>query len=427
MKLYTQIFIALILAVICGLLTEEVKKNFNISLYDGYVFVGTLFINALKMLIVPLIVSSIIVGMKSINGITSLRKTGLKIALYYLLSSFIAIMIGLTIVNIIRPGIVNGKPGIKDINTKNAIESVELKGDKRENLEKKIVDKGGKDILEIFIRMIPPNIIKAANNGEMLGLIFFSILFGYFMMQTGTKTKNLLLDFWEQVYKVMIKITELIIRFSPIGIFALVAKVVSETGLKSLSALIFFFLTVVISLLIHALVVIPLVLHFLARENPLRVYKKVFPALLTAFSTSSSAATLPVTLECVNKKVGVPKKFSNFILPLGSTVNMDGTALYECVAAIFIAQYYGVEMTFATQFIVIFTALVTSIGVAGIPSASLVAISIILNAVGLPMEGIAMIFAVDRVLDMFRTSVNVLSDCCGTITLAKLEKEKLTI
>ena len=420
MKLHYKIFIALVLAVIAGKITGTTKGIFNIPFYEGYIFIGTLFINALKMLIVPLIVSSIIVGMKSITGFSSLRKTGLRVVVYYLLSSFIAIMIGLTFVNLIKPGIINGKPAKETI-------AIEQTQSKNKLLKEKVENKGIKDIVQIFIRMVPPNIVKAAANGQMLGLIFFSILFGYFMMQTGAKTKNVLLDFWQQVYEVMIKITNLIIRFSPIGIFGLVAKVVAETGFSSFQGLFYFFITVLISLLVHMFVVIPLILYFVAKVNPIKVFSAVFPALLTAFSSSSSSATLPVTIECVNKKVGVSERFSNFILPLGSTVNMDGTALYECVAAIFIAQLYGLEMTLAVQFIVVFTALITSIGVAGIPSASLVAISIILSAVGLPMEGIAMIFAVDRILDMFRTSVNVLSDCCGTITLARLEKEKFLV
>ena len=420
MKLHYQIFIALILAVIFGKITGTEKAIFSIPFYQGYVFVGTLFINALKMLIVPLIVSSIIVGMKSIKGFSSLKKTGLRVVIYYLLSSLIAIMVGLIFVNAIQPGIIKGKPAKEMI-------VVTESQQKNEVLEKKVKDKGLKDIVQIFIRMVPPNIVKAAANGQMLGLIFFSILFGYFMMQTGREKRNILLEFWQQVYQVMIKITHLIIRFSPIGIFGLVAKVVAETGFRSFQGLFYFFITVLLSLLVHMFVVVPCILYFVAKVNPLKVYAAVFPALLTAFSSSSSSATLPVTIECVNKKVGVSEKFSNFILPLGSTVNMDGTALYECVAAIFIAQLYGLEMTFTVQFIVVFTALITSIGVAGIPSASLVAISIILTSIGLPMEGIAMIFAVDRILDMFRTSVNVLSDCCGTITLAKLEKEKLLI
>lgn len=420
MKLHYQIFIALFFAVIAGSLTGTEKGIFSISFYEGYIFVGILFINALKMLIVPLIVSSIIVGMKSISGFTSLRKTGLRVIVYYLLSSFVAIMIGLVFVNTIKPGIVNGESAKEMINVSETKEQ-------KKSLQKKVENKGVKDIVQIFIRMVPPNIIKAAANGQMLGLIFFSILFGYFMMQTGSKTKNILLDFWQQVYEVMIKITNLIIRFSPIGIFGLVAKVVAETGFTSFKGLFYFFITVVLSLLVHMFVVVPCILYFVARVNPLKVYSAVFPALLTAFSSSSSSTTLPVTIDCVNKKVGVSQKFSNFILPLGSTVNMDGTALYECVAAIFIAQLYGLELTFTVQFIVVFTALITSIGVAGIPSASLVAISIILTSIGLPMEGIALIFAVDRILDMFRTSVNVLSDCCGTITLARLEKEKLLV
>lgn len=220
------------------------------------------------------------------------------------------------------------------------------------------------------------------------------------------------------------KITDLVMRFAPLGVFALVAAVVTRSGLGVFIPLAKFFFTVVAALLLHLLVVLPLLLKLIAGVSPLKHFQAMAPALLTAFSTSSSAATLPMTMDCIEKRAGVSNQSSSFVLPLGATINMDGTALYECVAALFIAQAYGLELGLVQQFTVVSLALMTSIGVAGIPSASLVAITIILAAMGLPMEGIGLILAVDRILDMSRTAVNIFSDSCGAVIIARSEGEE---
>jgi Na+/H+-dicarboxylate symporter len=230
------------------------------------------------------------------------------------------------------------------------------------------------------------------------------------------------------LFEIMMKITDLIIKFAPIGVFGLVAKVVAEIDNEQLvefaGTMVTFFFTVLAALAVHFLITLPLLLRFVAGVNPLRHYRAMAPALLTAFSTSSSASTLPLTMECVEKNAGVSNRTTSFVLPLGATVNMDGTALYECVAAMFIAQAYGLDLPFAVQFTIVLTALLTSVGVAAIPSASLVAISVILAAIGLPAEGIAMIMLTDRILDMFRTAVNVYSDSCGAVVIGRLEGEQ---
>ena len=234
-------------------------------------------------------------------------------------------------------------------------------------------------------------------------------------------------NFWQGIFEVMMRITDWVMKFAPIGVFALVAKVVASTGFDAFIPLAVFMLTVLSALAVHVFVTLPLLLKFIARVNPLRHYRAMAPALLTAFSTSSSSATLPLTMECVEKNAGVSNRTTSFVLPLGATVNMDGTALYECVAAMFIAQAYGLELTFATQFTIVLIALLTSIGVAGIPAASLVAIVVILAAIGLPAEGIGLILAVDRILDMCRTSVNVFSDSCGAVLIARSEGEETAL
>jgi Na+/H+-dicarboxylate symporter len=414
LKLHWQILIALVLAVAVGLLTGTEAGLFGITFYSIFDFVGKLFLNALKMLIVPLIVSSIIVGVAGIGGTRGLGRLGGKTVIYYLTTSLFAILVGLMVVNLVEPGVVDGQPA-KDL--------IGFSADAAE-VQEKVAGKGTGDVVEVFLRLIPTNVVEAASSGQMLGLIFFSLLYGFFMTRITEDYAEAQYNFWQGVFEIMMKITDLIMRFAPLGVFALVAKVVASTGFDAFAPLAMFFFSAVAALAIHFLVTLPLLLYFVGRVNPILHYKAMGPALLTAFSTASSSATLPITMECVEKNAGVSNRTTSFVLPLGATINMDGTALYECVAAMFIAQAYGIELGFATQFTVVLIALLTSIGVAGIPAASLVAIAIILAAVGLPVEGIGLILAVDRILDMMRTSVNIFSDSCGAVIIGRLEGEE---
>lgn len=413
-KLHWQILIALVLAIVAGLLSGKEGSIFGLVFYDVYDFVGTLFLNALKMLIVPLVVSSIIVGIAGIGSSGALGRLGGKTLLYYMATSLFSILVGLAVVNAISPGIQDGQP-IKDLIGFSADTSA---------FEEKVAGKGAGDIVGIFLRMVPTNIVSAAANGQMLGLIFFSLLFGFFMTRVQEAYAEAQYNFWQGLFETMMLITDFIMRFAPIGVFALVAKVVAVSGLEVFESLGWFFLSVILALAFHFAVTLPLMLRFIAGVNPLRHYRAMAPALLTAFSTASSASTLPLTMKCVEENAGVSNRTSSFVLPLGATVNMDGTALYECVAAIFIAQAYGLELGFATQFTIVLVALVTSIGVAAIPAASLVAISIILATIGLPAEGIGLILAVDRILDMCRTTVNIFSDSCGAVVIGRIEGEE---
>lgn len=387
---------------------------YGLRFYDIYDFLGTLFLNALKMLIVPLIVSSIITGIAGVGASGAMGRLGGKTLLYYMTTSLFAILVGLFLVNLVSPGIVDGEP---------AREVIALSDDGAD-IAARVEGRGVGDVVEIFLRMVPTNIVAAAAEGQMLGLIFFSLLFGFFMTRIDGSLAKPMQDFWQGVFAVMMQITEWVMLFAPIGVFALVAKVVASTGFAAFAPLLAFFLTVLAALGVHFLVVLPLLLWFVGRVNPLRHYQAMAPALLTAFSTASSSATLPVSMDCVERRAGVSNRTSSFVLPLGATVNMDGTALYECVAAMFIAQAYGLDLGFAEQFTVVLVALLTSIGVAGIPAASLVAITIILTAIGLPVEAVGLILAVDRVLDMCRTSVNIFSDSCGAVIIGRLEGEQ---
>lgn len=413
LKLHWQILIGLALGILLGLLTGEEARLFGIHIQAIFTFIGALFLNALKMLVVPLIISSIIVGIAGIDQSDALGRLGLKTLGYYVLTSFLAVIVGLSVVNLIQPGVIAGSAAeVFGLQTDGAV------------LAEQFADNNTGDMVEIFLRMIPTNVVAAASTGQMLGLIFFSLLYGFFIARIDAPYRDAQFNFFNGLFQVMIRITDLVMKFAPIGVFALVAKTVASTGLEAFIPMAKFFFTVVLALGIHFFITLPVLLRFLGGVNPLRHYRAVSTAQLTAFSTASSSSTLPITMECVEKNAGVSNRTSSFVLPLGATVNMDGTALYECVVVLFIAQVYGIEMGLGAQLSVVLLALTTSIGVAGIPAASLVAIAIILSAVGLPLEGIGLVLAVDRLLDMMRTTVNVTSDSCGAVIIAKSEGEQ---
>ncbi|MFA5938737.1 MAG: dicarboxylate/amino acid:cation symporter [Sinimarinibacterium sp.] len=410
MKLHWQIAIALVAAAIAGSLIGDAAWFLQAT--D---FVGKIFLNALKMLIVPLIVAAIIVGLAGIGDSRTLGRLGLRTLLFYVGTGLMAILVGLAMVNWIEPGIIDGVPAGKRLG---------LAADTGAVLSK-VQDKSGGDLVGVLQRLIPENPIAAAAEGDMLGLVTFALLFSWALAQLPQAVRQTQQDFWQGVYQVMIRLADLVMRFAPLGVFALVSAVVAKTGLAAVQPLALFFAAVILGLLTHALVTLPIVLRVVARVSPVAHFRAVGPALLTAFSTSSSAATLPLTLSCLRERAGVSPRVTGFVLPIGANVNTDGTALYECAAALFIAQAYGLDLNFATQFTVVLMALLTSVGVAGIPSASLVAIALILTAIGLPLEGVGLILAVDRVLDMCRTTVNVLGDTVATVTVARLEGETI--
>lgn len=413
LQLHWLVLIALGLAILAGSLTQPDSLLLGVSPLAVYDFLGSLFLNALKMLIVPLIVASIIAGLAGTHGAVGLGRLGGKTLAYYLTTTTLAVLVGLIAVNLVQPGLVEGQPA-KDL--------LGLSAETGAVLEK-VAGRDSGDLMEIFLRMVPPNIVAAAAEGQMLGLITFSLLFGYFITRLPEELASGQRNFWEGMAQVMLKITELVMKFAPIGVFGLVAKVIATSGLEAFLPLASFFFTVLAALVIHMFVVLPLLLKLVGRSSPRRHFQAMSPALLTAFSTASSSATLPLTMDCVEKRAGVSERVTSFVLPLGATVNMDGTALYEAVAVLFIAQAYGVDLNAMQQLTVVLLALMTSIGVAGIPAASLVAITLILTYFGLPAEAIGLILATDRILDMARTSVNVFSDACGAVVIARTEGE----
>jgi len=400
-KLHWQILIALCVAIVYGLFFTEYAYLVT--------WMGDLFLRALRMIIVPLILTSIISGVTSIGDAQNLGRLGLKTVTYYITTSLFAIVTGLFFVNLIQPGI-GADLGLK----KEVPELAAATG----------------NIWDIILRMVPTNIFEALVSFDILAIIFFSILVGFFITRLGAKQKDFLTTLFDSGFEVMMKLTHFIIRFTPIGILGIVVGVVAEQRenlgavLGSLSK---YFATVIIGLIIHATIILPIILRTIAKVNPIKQFQAMTTPLLTAFSTRSSSATLPLTIDAIESNAGVSNKISSFVLPLGATINMDGTALYECVAAMFIAQAYGIDMSIIQQAIIVFTALLASIGAAGIPMAGLVMISVILSAVGLPLEGVGLILAVDPFLDMCRTSVNVWSDSCGAVTIAKSEGEILKV
>lgn len=401
LKLHWQILIALIIAVIYGLIFTEYAYLVT--------WMGDLFLRALKMIIVPLILTSIISGVTSIGDAQNLGRLGLKTITYYITTSLFAIITGLFLVNLIQPG-VGADLGLK----KDVPELAAASG----------------DIWEIIFRMVPTNIFEALVSFDILAIIFFSILFGFFITRLESNQKDFLTNLFNSGFEVMMKLTHFIIRFTPLGILGIVVGVVADQRenlgavLGSLSK---YFVTVLLGLIIHSTITLPLIIRSIGKVNPWKHFQAMTTPLLTAFSTRSSSATLPLTIDAIESNAGVSNKISSFVLPLGATINMDGTALYECVAAMFIAQAYGIEMSVVQQALIVFTALLASIGAAGIPMAGLVMISVILTAVGLPLEGVGLILAVDPFLDMCRTTVNVFSDSCGTVTIAKTEGEILKV
>lgn len=410
LAIHWQILIALALAVLMGVWTGTEGMIAGIEWVAIYTFIGTLFLNALKMIVVPLVVSAIITGVANIGEQGGFGRLGSKTIGYYILTSFIAILVGLTLVNLIQPGVSdNGIPVLES----------------NEQVMSAVAGKSAGDVVDVFLRMIPVNVVDAAAEGQMLGLIFFSLLFGYFITHLKGELKTTLSNFWQAIFEVMMMMTAWVMKFAPIGVFGLVAASVAKTGFEQFGNLALFFLTVTLALGVHFLIIMPLLLRFLGGvKNPWLHFQAMAPALLTAFSTSSSSSTLPITMNAVETRAGVSNRVSSFVLPLGATVNMDGTALYECVAAVFIAQLFGVHLDFSTQLLIVVIALTTSIGVAGIPSASLVAISIILVAVGLPAEAIGLLLVVDRLLDMMRTTINIFSDSVGAVIIARSEGEE---
>lgn len=395
-SLTTLIFVGFFLGLIAG-------KVFGQSILPLAETLAEVFLRLLKMAILPLIITSIISGVVSVGTASGLGRLGLKTLTYYVTTTLMAILAGQLLVNIFRPG-VGAKVGLK--------QTVDH------------VPAAAQGVRDLLIRIIPENPFTAMANGDVLPVIFFSVLFGYFITRLKGGQKDQLGNFFQAAFDVMMKMTGFIVWSAPLGVFGIIARIVATTGFDAFQSLGYYFVVVLMGLAIHAFITLPLMLRLVGKTNPIVHYKGMIPALITAFSTCSTMVTLPLTMKAVTEHSGASQRVANFVLPIGATVNMDGTALYECVATIFIAQVYGIPLSFTAQLVVVLTALLASIGAASVPMSGLVMMSIILKAVGLPLEGVAIILAVDRILDMFRTTVNVLGDSCGAVVVSQLEGER---
>lgn len=419
-KMVWKVLVAIILAVIVGTIVGKDAKIFDVPYYQIFNLLGELFLNALTLLVVPLVASSIIHGLGQMGTDSSFGRLGAKTFFFYVLTTLLAIFVGVILVNLIAPGTVLHEKGLV---LQEAVPGSPQHTDLQAASQTK-PQSGFEIFSQLLYKIIPLNIFATASQGNMLGIIFFSILFGICLARYQSVAATTVLNFWIGMFNVLMRMVHVVMKAMPIGVFFLVAKVVATEGLESIQSLALFLATVLLALCIYVLVILPILLK-IKGVSPIRHMRAVAPALVTAFSTSSSSATLPITIDCVEKRAGVSNRVCSFVVPLGTSVNLSGSALYEAVAALFIAQAYGIEMSMFKQVIVVILALLTSMGLAGIPSASLVAIIIILNTMGLPASAVALIIPVDRILDMCRTTVNVFSDTACAVLVARSEGEKV--
>ena len=399
-QLHWQVLAAMVLGAITGFVFGEPAA-------ESLGWIGDLFMKLLRMVIVPLVLTSIVSGVASVGGGKALGRLFSKTLGYYVLSSLLAVMVGLFMVNLIRPGVDANMTGtaqqeLPELQTANSA-------------------------VELLLDVVPQNVVQAAADADMLALIFFCIVFGAAITTLPDKTRKVVTELFEALFHAMMRLTSGIIKFLPIGVFALIARMVATTGFDAFRPLALYAVTIGSGLTIHLFVTLPILLFVLARIKPRIHFANMREPLLIAFSTSSSGATLPVTLKTVEEKVGTSNQVASFVLPMGATINMDGTAIFECVGALFIAQVFAFELTIMQQGVVVLTALLASIGAAAIPSAGLVVIFIVLEAIGLRGPDVNVIvgsmLAIDRPLDMYRTAVNVFSDSCGAAIIARSEGE----
>lgn len=404
-----KILIAMLLGFIFGITLFFTKSS---HIFNFIKPVGDIFISLLKMIIVPLVFSSIFMSMYNLGTPSSLGKMGVRAVVYYFITTAIAVFIGLIVVNIINPGVGAhlGDQGLSGL-SETALAKVSANNSGLVSLYNTIID--------VVVNAIPKNPFGAMANGEILQVILFAIFLGITALYMPKESKPVV-SFIEALEKMSLFLTHKIMRLAPIGIFVLMTGVLATSGFSALIALSKYMSTVIIGLGVHACFLLAIACYR-SKKSPVFIIKGLAEALITAFSTASSAATLPITMANVEDNLGVRRDTAKFVLPLGATVNMDGTALYESVAAIFIAQAYGIHLGLMQQMLIFMTASLAAIGAAAIPGAGLITMSIVLSAVNLPLEGIGLILAVDRVLDMFRTTVNVFGDAVGTIVVDSLD------
>ena len=418
-KLHWQIIIGLVLGLIWGLIASLTGlTSFTIDYVQP---IGTIFINLLKLIAVPLVLASLVVGVTSLNNVAKLSRMGGKTIAIYIVTTICAITIGLTVVNVLQPG--DFLPPETQEQLMSGYQE-NIKGS--EESAREVMDRSP---LSFFVDIVPQNFFSSASdNSNMLQVVFVAILLGIGLIQIpGEKSKSLV-NFFDSLNEVIIKIVDLVMKIAPYGVFALMAGVIVDLAgeditqaLDLLGALGWYCIAVVVGLLLHLFLVYSSLFKMFSKMKLWDFFKAIQPAMLLGFSTSSSSATLPVTMERVEKNVGVDEEVASFVLPIGATINMDGTSLYQAVAAVFIAQALGMDLSIAQQLTIVLTATLASIGSAGVPGAGIIMLVIVLQAIQVPVEGIALILGVDRILDMCRTAVNITGDAAVSVAVAHTE------
>lgn len=397
MNLSVKILISLVLSVVVGLMAGV----------DGLPFikwwiapVGTVFINLIKMVIVPIVFTSLVVGMTSLGDLKKLGRIGIKTIFIYLFTTAIAIVIGFIVAGIIHPGI-----GLE----MTAGDAVKVKE--------------APSIMQVFVAMVPTNPVASMAKADILPIIIFALFVGVGILQVGGKKSQLLIDWFDAAAEVSYKIINMVMQFAPIGVFCLLLPVVAENGPKVLLPLLSVIACMALGSVIHAVAVYSSMARIWGNTSPLKFFRGMSEAILIAFTTCSSAATLPINMKNCQEKLGCSRDITSFVLPLGATINMDGTAIYMGVCSLFIANVYGIDLTMAQMGMIILTGTLASIGTAGVPGAGLIMLSMVLLSVGLPMEGLALVAGIDRILDMFRTTVNITGDAAVTCVINETEKQ----
>jgi Na+/H+-dicarboxylate symporter len=396
LKIYNKIFIGLALGIFSGLIFGEQIEIF--------LPVGKAFISLIKMIVVPLVFASLLVGTAGMNDIKKLGNIGIRTFVFYIGSTALAITLGLLIANTIRPG--------SDV-------PVEVQSELRQDYEQEAGEKvtqaiNSPSMIDLLLNIIPENPAQSMAEGKMLQIIFFALITGAAVTFLNTEKKKIILTFFEGITDITLGIVDVIMKLAPYGVFALVASVIGAYGTTIILTLLSYFVTTLLALLIHVLIFNSAVIKIFTNLKISEFWRGVYPALLVAFSTSSSSATIPVSIECAEKNLKAKSEVASFVVPLGATINMDGTAIFQGVSAIFIANVYGMELTLFDQLTIIFTATLASIGTAGAPQVGIIMLTLVLQTIGIPLEGIALILGVERFLDMARTTVNVTSDLSCT-------------
>ncbi|MCH1931351.1 dicarboxylate/amino acid:cation symporter [Shewanella sp. A25] len=401
--LTSKILLGMAAGIVFGLMLRNLFPESNFVkdyITEGFLnVIGTIFISSLKMLVVPLVFVSLVCGTCSLSEPSKLGRLGGKTLAFYLFTTSIALILAIISAVLVHPG------------------SASLAS---ENMQ--YVAKDAPSLAEVIINIVPTNPMKAMSEGNMLQIIIFAVIFGFAIAHIGERGKRVAALF-EDLNEVIMRVVTLIMQLAPYGVFALMGKLALTLGVETFGSVVKYFFVVLVVLLIHAFIVYPTLLKLFSGLNPLIFIRKMRDVQLFAFSTASSNATLPITIEASEHRLGVDNKIASFTLPLGATINMDGTAIMQGVATVFIAQVFGIELTITDYAAVVVTATLASIGTAGVPGVGLIMLAMVLNQVGLPVEGIALIIGVDRLLDMVRTAVNVTGDCVATVVIAKSEGE----